>query len=79
MDIDAELTQVFRDTFADPGLVVTDATSADDIPAWDSSTHIVLIFALEDRFGIQFSHGDLESLSNVGDLKAAIARRTDAA
>lgn len=79
MDIDVELTQLFRDTFADPGIVLTDATTAEDIAAWDSSTHIVLIFALEDRFGIQFSHSDLETVSNVGDLKAAIARHTNAA
>lgn len=79
MDLDAEITQVFQDTFADPSLVLTDETTAEDISAWDSSTHIILIFALEDRFGFQFSNDDLEAMSNVGKLKAAITRRTNAA
>ena len=79
MDIHQELTDVFRDTFADPGLELTDATNADEIAMWDSAMHIVLIFAIEDRFGFKFSQSDLEGLANVGELKAAIARRVKAA
>jgi len=79
MDIHSNLTEIFRDTFGDPGLDLTDETTAEDVAMWDSTTHIVLIFAIEDRFGFKFAHSDLEGLGNVGDLKAAINRRVTAA
>jgi acyl carrier protein len=53
--------------------------TADDIPAWDSITHIQLIFAVEEEFGINLSMKDLESLDDVGALRAAIARHLERA
>jgi acyl carrier protein len=50
--------------------------TADDVAAWDSVSHITLIYAVEDEFGLRFSPRDLEGLGCVGDLAAAIARRT---
>lgn len=79
MNIHDELTEIFRDTFAEPDLELTDETDAEDIAMWDSTTHIVLIFAIEDRFGFKFSAAELEGLANVGDLKASIAHHVQAA
>ena len=45
--------------------------TADDIPAWDSITHIQLIFAVEEEFGIRLTMQDLESLDDVGALRGA--------
>ena len=73
MDIHQELTTLFRDIFADPGLELTDETSADNIAMWDSTMHIVLIFAIEDRFDFKFSSDELEALSVVGNLKSVIS------
>lgn len=75
-EIDRKLQEIFRDTFSDPDIALTNETNADDIANWDSATHITLIFTIEDRFGITFSSKDLENLSNVGELKLAIAKRT---
>ncbi len=74
-DIDSRLTEVFRTTFSDESIELRPEMTADDIPAWDSVTHIQLIFAVEEEFGITLSMKDLEGLDDVGALKAAIARR----
>jgi len=49
--------------------------TADDIAAWDSVSHIQLVFAVEDEFGIRLSMKDLEGLVDVGSLLATIERR----
>jgi acyl carrier protein len=69
------LTEVFRTTFGDEMIVLAPQMTADDIEAWDSVSHITLIYAVEDEFGVKFSTRDLERLSCVGDLIALIAQR----
>ena len=50
--------------------------TADDVAGWDSISHIRLIFAIEDEFGIKLSMKDLEGLDDVGSLSRTIARHT---
>jgi len=75
MDFDFRLTDVFRQAFNDETIELTDSMTADDIERWDSVSHISLIFAIEEEFGIQLSTRDLEGLANVGDMKRAIQRK----
>lgn len=78
-DIYLGLTEVFRDIFDEPELVLTAKTSADDIPAWTSFVHISIIVAAEQRFGVKFTTSQIESLKNVGDfvalIRTALAKR----
>ena len=53
--------------------------TADDVAGWDSISHIRLIFAIEDEFGIKLSMKDLEGLDDVGSLSSTIARHTGVA
>ena len=75
-DVNDRLTEVFRTTFGDEALVLDPAMTADDVAGWDSVTHITLIYAIEDEFGIKFSTRDLEGLTCVGDLIETVRRRT---
>ncbi len=68
MDILAELTPIFREVFDDDTIVITRQTTANDIDAWDSLSHMNMVMAIEVRFGIRFALGELPSLRNVGDL-----------
>jgi acyl carrier protein len=68
----AELVDVFRTVFDDPEIVITEATTADDVPGWDSMTHIALIVEAECRFGVTFAAAELDSLRRVGDLAGLI-------
>lgn len=68
MDILAELTPIFHEVFDDDTIVITRQTTANDIDAWDSLSHMNMVMAVEVRFGIRFALGELPSLRNVGDL-----------
>ena len=74
-DVRDRLTEVFRVTFGDETIVLEPAMTADDVEAWDSVSHITLIYAIEDEFGIKFSTRDLEKLACVGDLVEVVTRR----
>lgn len=74
-DVTDRLTEVFRATFGDETLMLEPEMTADDVPGWDSVTHITLIYAIEDAFGMKFSTRDLERLTCVGDLVETVRRR----
>ena len=46
----AGLTEIFRDFLADDTIVLTPETTADDVEGWDSSSHINILLAAEERF-----------------------------
>jgi acyl carrier protein len=71
-DIDAGLTDIFHDLFADETIVLTPGTTAADVHGWDSIKHISLIVAVEDRFGIKWKTSEIDGLKNVGDLQRMI-------
>ncbi len=71
-EIFAALTGVFRDVFDDDTIVLHENTTAEDIPDWDSQTHINLTLAAEMRFGVRFRTSELDSLKNVGDFVSLI-------
>jgi acyl carrier protein len=73
-DVHERLTDIFRTVFADESIELDDEMTADDVAAWDSVTHIQLIFAVEENFGIKLSMKDLETIENVGALRAAVER-----
>ncbi len=69
------LNEVFRRVFDNPGLSVGPRTTADDVAGWDSLSHVNLINAVEEAFGLKFTNRELLGLQNVGDLVATIERR----
>jgi len=68
---------VFRDVFDDDDVVLTPDTTANDIDGWDSQTHVLLIVAAEQRFGVKFRTAELESLKNVGHFAELIRAKLD--
>jgi acyl carrier protein len=67
------LDRIFQDIFDDPSLQITESTTASDIDAWDSLTHIDLIVQVEKEFKIKLSTGEVRGLKNVGDFITLIA------
>ena len=74
-EVFAALDEVFQDEFDDDTLHVTDATTADDIEDWDSLEHINLVVAVERRFGIKFTMGEVTGKKNVGEMVDIILQR----
>jgi len=67
-EIRTKIQDIFRDTFNDENILIDDNTNADDIDEWDSFNHINLVSAIEKAFDIKFALGELQELSNVGDM-----------
>src|SRR5271165_3476134 len=73
-----ELTDVFRQVFDSPGLVLHDAMTAADVENWDSLNHIDLIVAIEGKFKIKFTTREITRLETVGDLAELTAKKVSA-
>ena len=67
------LNEVFREVFDDDSITVNAETTAADIEDWDSLTHIQLIAAVEDEFGVKFSMKQVSSMKNVGEMAQILA------
>lgn len=70
-----QLTAIFRDVFDDPDLQLTPATTAKDVPGWDSMNHITIVVAAERHFGVKFLTAEVETLQNVGELTKLLAAK----
>jgi acyl carrier protein len=64
----SKLNTIFRDVFDDETIVVVPTLSAQDVPEWDSLSHIRLIVAIEVAFEVRFSTTEIAGLTQVGDL-----------
>lgn len=74
-EIYARLTAVFRDVFDDETLRIVPDTSADDIEEWDSLSHVQLIVAVEQEFGVRFTSREILKWRNVGEMAEALAAK----
>jgi len=66
------LRELMSDVLDVDDIVVDENTTAHDVEEWDSLSHIRLIVAIEQRFGIRFKNSEIENLQNVGDLVKVI-------
>ncbi len=71
----SRLTSVFRDLFNDDSIVLSEQTTAADIPGWDSFNHINLVMMVENEFGIRLKTSEIAHLKNVGELMNLIATK----
>ena len=73
-DVIAKLQGIFDNVFLEP-VALTPATSAKDVPEWDSLTHISLLVAVEKAFSVRFRVGEVEATRNVGEFADLIVKR----
>ena len=74
-EIKSRLAPIFRVVFEDDALVVSERMTAQDVPAWDSLSHINMIVAVEKAFDIKFSIRDVRAMKNVGSLIDLIMKK----
>lgn len=73
-----ELTAIVRDIFDDPGIQLTDATTAPEIEGWDSLNHINIVVAAEKKFGVKFKTAEVARFQNVGQFVDSIVSKLTA-
>ncbi len=71
-EIYARLTPIFRDVFDDDEIELRPELTANDVPEWDSMSHIRLVLTIERRFNRTFPASRVSQLKNVGDLVSLI-------
>lgn len=76
MSIQERVTAIFHDVFNRDDITLNHDMTAQDVPEWDSLSHINLIVAIEQEFSIKFSFGELENLKNVGSMLEVIEQKT---
>ena len=69
------LTTIFHEVFDDESIVLRPEMTGEDVAGWDSASHIMLIVAIELRFGIRFYTAELDDLKDVGALIDLIERK----
>ena len=74
-EILARVQEIFREELELDDLVLTDETTADDVEEWDSLSHVQLVAAMEEAFGIEFKSREILSWENIGDLIDSIEKK----
>ena len=69
------LAKIIGQVVGNDQIALTPATTADEVPGWDSFNHINIIMGVEMEFGIRFNVAELEGLKNVGGFIALIEKR----
>ncbi len=54
---------------------ITDETSPDNTPTWDSFNALLLVTALETEYNLKFTARDIVGVKNVGDIKEGLKRQ----
>jgi acyl carrier protein len=67
-----DLLPIFRDTFEDETIIVEDASTAKDVPGWDSLNHIYLVVAIEKNYKIKFTTMEIQGWKCAGDIVTGV-------
>lgn len=67
-EIVVKMTEIFRHVFEDENLVLSDDMTPDTVENWASLTHMQMVTALQESFGVKFSIRDQLRLMKVYDI-----------
>jgi len=69
------IRDVLADVVDDPSLQISESTTADDVPEWDSINHVKLLIGLESDLGFRFETQEVSGLKNVGELIDVVQKK----
>lgn len=74
-EILSEVQDVFRNVLKNESILLQDEMVANDVPGWDSLTHVQLISEIENHFGIKFSLREMLSWKTVGKMIDCVEKK----
>ena len=74
-EILSQVETIFKAVLKNDSLVLTDDSSAESVPGWDSLTHVTLIAQIEKHFGIKFTLREMLSWKSVGKMVDSIEKK----
>lgn len=77
-EILARVAEIVGGIVSNRSLALTEATTASEVPGWDSLTHIQIIIAVEKAFKLRLKSSEVAQLDNVGSLIDIVAARRSA-
>jgi acyl carrier protein len=66
------ILNVAAEVFRVPVETLSPQSHPDDVPGWDSFTHLNLIFGVEQRLGVRLTAAQVSRIRHVGDLIEAV-------
>lgn len=73
-----QVRSIASDLFAAPIETLTADSSPETVEAWDSTQHLTLVLALEERFGFQLSPDEVEQMHTLGEVARVVETRLQA-
>jgi acyl carrier protein len=70
-DILQRILELARSRFEAGGSAIEEASTASDVPAWNSLSHVMLVAEIEGSFGIKFDLMKMVEMKSIGDLARA--------
>jgi acyl carrier protein len=71
----ARVARVFSEVLGVSPEHITDDTSPDNTPQWDSMAAMTLVVAIEDEFDVTLSTAEIISMRNVAVVKKVLAAK----
>jgi acyl carrier protein len=66
------VAKVFAEVLGISAEQITDETSPDNTPQWDSMAAMNLVVVIEDEFDVRFSTAEIVSMRNVGIVRKVL-------
>jgi acyl carrier protein len=69
----ARVAKVFSEVLGIPADTITDETSPDNTPQWDSMAAMTLVVAIEDEFAVRLSTAEIISMRNIAIVRKVLS------
>lgn len=73
-DLVARLIELAADVFGVPAAELSDSSSSETIEAWDSISHLNLMLAVEQAFGVRIEPEQMVELTSIARIANAVLK-----
>lgn len=72
-----ELEQIFKEVLKKDNVSLQPESSANTVDGWDSLTNMLIISAIEKKYGIKFGFREIVKMKNIDDLCKGIIKKKE--